>query len=342
VGPETDPSGERLVAIMRPHVRSLLVPFLALLIIAPLTGLLIGLVGNGPRSGAARTFLALLAAAALVRWVVFPFAAWFNTQLVLTESRVVVRGGLFERTGRDVPLTRLTEVTYTQGVIERVLGSGTITISSIRRNRPRPRPVPREDGDSLYRDGLHRPGPFEGRPRPEPDEPGLLVISNVPRVIQVQRTIHELAERLGVTTARRDRPGADSADEYGDHLGDDFDDDSGDEYDEEYHEDGDDFIEDGDDFDELLEPERDEDWDDDGDYGDDVHRSRAAGTDSFPTLVLGRGEQFADEFDEFDESADPFDDEFSDELGAERDHRGTHRRPILPIRRPGSRRGGAR
>jgi membrane protein YdbS with pleckstrin-like domain len=65
-------------------------------------------------------FLALLA----------KIVMWRSTTLVLTNRRVVYRTGVFRRLGREIPLDRVQDVTYTQSLAERLVGAGSLTIES--------------------------------------------------------------------------------------------------------------------------------------------------------------------------------------------------------------------
>ncbi len=50
--------------------------------------------------------------------------------LVITTSRVIYRSGVLHRTGREIPLDRIQDVTYHQNLIERLARAGSLTIES--------------------------------------------------------------------------------------------------------------------------------------------------------------------------------------------------------------------
>jgi uncharacterized membrane protein YdbT with pleckstrin-like domain len=66
----------------------------------------------------------------LVVWVVRPFLYWLTTQYVITDHRIIVRTGLISRSGRDMPLSRVNDVSFKKSVIERALNCGTLMIES--------------------------------------------------------------------------------------------------------------------------------------------------------------------------------------------------------------------
>jgi membrane protein YdbS with pleckstrin-like domain len=55
---------------------------------------------------------------------------WRSTSIVLTNQRVVYRTGILRRVGREIPLDRVQDVTYTQSIFERVVGCGSLLIQS--------------------------------------------------------------------------------------------------------------------------------------------------------------------------------------------------------------------
>lgn len=57
-------------------------------------------------------------------------ASWRARLLVVTTTRVVYRWGVLHRTGREIPLGRIQDVTYHQSIVERMLGAGSLLIES--------------------------------------------------------------------------------------------------------------------------------------------------------------------------------------------------------------------
>jgi uncharacterized membrane protein YdbT with pleckstrin-like domain len=49
---------------------------------------------------------------------------------VVTTHRLLFREGILARRGRDIGLSRITDVSYTQSLWERIVNSGTLTIES--------------------------------------------------------------------------------------------------------------------------------------------------------------------------------------------------------------------
>jgi uncharacterized membrane protein YdbT with pleckstrin-like domain len=55
---------------------------------------------------------------------------WRTTTYELTTKRLRTRFGVVTRHGRDIPLTRISDVSFQTGVLDRLLGSGRLVVES--------------------------------------------------------------------------------------------------------------------------------------------------------------------------------------------------------------------
>ncbi len=121
--------GETVEHDLHPHWRVLVIPALLVPIVVGL-----GSYGASAVSGSAATAVRIaILAVGLVILIVFslrPFLRWVTTHYVVTTHRVAVRVGIVSRTGRDIPLSRINDVTFHHSLVERIFGSGTLTIES--------------------------------------------------------------------------------------------------------------------------------------------------------------------------------------------------------------------
>jgi uncharacterized membrane protein YdbT with pleckstrin-like domain len=62
--------------------------------------------------------------------VVWPFLNWLGASYTVTNYRVITREGVFTRLGHDIPLRRINDVSYEHGLMDRVLGCGTLVIAA--------------------------------------------------------------------------------------------------------------------------------------------------------------------------------------------------------------------
>ena len=121
---------EEVVAHLHPHGLTLFWPVVRLLAVVGGASYLAALVPAGRQQGVLR--MALLAAVLVVLavTVVRPVLRWRTTHYVLTTARVLVRTGVLTRRGRDVALSRITDVSSRQTLWQRIVRSGTVTVES--------------------------------------------------------------------------------------------------------------------------------------------------------------------------------------------------------------------
>jgi uncharacterized membrane protein YdbT with pleckstrin-like domain len=65
----------------------------------------------------------------LVRFV-RRYARWATTNMVLTNERLVLRAGVLAKTGREIPVARINDITYRQRLFERLIGAGDLLVES--------------------------------------------------------------------------------------------------------------------------------------------------------------------------------------------------------------------
>lgn len=148
-------SEERVVAHLHPHWKALLGPAFWLLVAAAgVIAAWVALAGWNQVLLLAITVMGLMIIAVLALW---PWLRWRTTHYVLTNERVILRHGVFAREGRDIPLGRVNDVAFSHGLIERMLGCGTLTIESA-------------------------------------GERGQLVLTDIPGVEKIQSVLYELVE----------------------------------------------------------------------------------------------------------------------------------------------------
>ena len=111
--------------------------------------------------------------------VFVPYLRWRTTHYVITTHRVMVRRGILTKNGKDITLSKITDVSFQQTVLDRLIRSGSLHIESA--------------GDS-------------------PDEN----LANIPRSNEVQQLINRLIDEDDLRRRRHgsavgDAPGVDPA-----------------------------------------------------------------------------------------------------------------------------------
>ncbi|MFD7154773.1 PH domain-containing protein [Kribbella sp. NPDC059898] len=121
---------EYVVVSTRTHWKALIGPVFLLLVVAGLGGFLAAIVPNGSLQQPARIAILAVGVVIVAAFTVRPFLDWFFSTYTITNRRLITRHGVLTRTGRDIPLMRINDVSYEHGLIDRMLGCGTLHIES--------------------------------------------------------------------------------------------------------------------------------------------------------------------------------------------------------------------
>lgn len=118
-------AGESVVFHTRTHPKAIAVPVLIAVVLVVLA--IVGSVYI--HSGYAVLALWVLAGLLILWFTGWPVLAWLTSTYTVTDRRVLTRTGIFTRRGHDIPLNRISDVSYEKGIIDRMLGCGTLMIS---------------------------------------------------------------------------------------------------------------------------------------------------------------------------------------------------------------------
>ncbi|MAB19511.1 PH domain-containing protein [Microbacterium sp. UBA3394] len=120
------PTPELRIARVRPHARRLFWSVLVLLAVAGAVGFFYG---NLPAPF--ENWMLLTAAAVVVfLLVLLPFLAWWSHTYVITTRRVIERYGVFVRRRRELSHVRGYSIGVRRGILQRLWGAGTLTLSN--------------------------------------------------------------------------------------------------------------------------------------------------------------------------------------------------------------------
>jgi uncharacterized membrane protein YdbT with pleckstrin-like domain len=147
--------GEQVVLRLHRHWKTVLGPFLVLA--ATVAALLVALIYLPSATALARLGLGAVALIIVVVLVLGPLLRWRTTSYELTNRRLRMRAGILSRTVRDFPLSKISDVTSSQGLLDRLLGCGQLVVES-------------------------------------PGERGQLILTEIPHVQDVQTTLFQLVE----------------------------------------------------------------------------------------------------------------------------------------------------
>ncbi|QDQ96777.1 PH domain-containing protein [Tomitella fengzijianii] len=125
--------GETVLWHRNPHWKSVLPAALLLPVLTGVAGICGGLIERHAGPGVSAVLYSVLAVAwcAAVWWrCVLPWLRWRSTHFVVTDRRVMVRQGVFSRSGFELELERVSDVRYRRSFSERLLGAGTLVLRS--------------------------------------------------------------------------------------------------------------------------------------------------------------------------------------------------------------------
>ncbi|WP_433799730.1 PH domain-containing protein [Actinomycetospora sp. CA-084318] len=121
-------AGERVVRHVRPHWRMLVVPALLPPLVAFVGAWLVAVARPTAWATAVLIAVGVLAVGVLGWFCVAPVARWRATHFVVTDRRVLVREGVFSRSGIVVVGRSITSVRTVRGWLDRLLGAGTLVV----------------------------------------------------------------------------------------------------------------------------------------------------------------------------------------------------------------------
>jgi uncharacterized membrane protein YdbT with pleckstrin-like domain len=150
--------GEEPVLVLHPHWKTIIGPIALFIVIVIAASAAIALIPFGSAATIGRGAVGGLAFVVAVIWCGIPVLRWRTTTYELTTKRFRMREGILSRQGRDIPLNRVNDVSFSHGLIDRMLGCGRLVVESA---------------------GEH----------------GQLVLTEIPQVEHVQSTLYQLVEQ---------------------------------------------------------------------------------------------------------------------------------------------------
>lgn len=150
---------EKIVLEFHPHWSTLFATIFWAVVAIVVAGVVIFFIPSGGSQTLIRLIVAAIGVVAVIVVGLIPFLRWATTTYTLTNRRFVMRHGILSRSGRDIPLTRVNDVSFEHSLLERMMGTGTLVVES---------------------GGEH----------------GQLVLKKIPRVEYTQNQLYRLVEEL--------------------------------------------------------------------------------------------------------------------------------------------------
>jgi uncharacterized membrane protein YdbT with pleckstrin-like domain len=159
--------GETPVIAVHPHWKVLVRPVSVAVLIVAATLVAEVMIPWGATAPLGPLVLAGVAIVLLMWWLTVPLLRWRTTTYELTSRRLRMRSGIIAREGKDIPLSRVTDVSFQTSILDRILGSGTLVVES-------------------------------------PGEHGQVRLTEIPHVEQLQSTLFQLVEEERVRATAPD------------------------------------------------------------------------------------------------------------------------------------------
>lgn len=130
INPKLLTDGESVLVSTRTHIKALLLPFVIGLVVLALAVLADRTFADGKVALGVWVLAGLL----LLWFVARPVLEWLTASYTITDRRLITRSGVLARKGHDIPLSRISDVAYELGLVDRMLGCGTLIISDASTN----------------------------------------------------------------------------------------------------------------------------------------------------------------------------------------------------------------
>ena len=114
---------------MRTHIKEIipnLIATIVLIVVAVLAYVYL------PEDWRPASTVAIVAVAVTLFLVIFvwPWFNWLTSTYTITNRRIITRRGVLTKTGHDIPLSRISNVSYERSVLDRMLGCGSLVLQT--------------------------------------------------------------------------------------------------------------------------------------------------------------------------------------------------------------------
>jgi uncharacterized membrane protein YdbT with pleckstrin-like domain len=120
---------EHVVIHTRTHIKAMILPALAFVLIATAVGAGAALIPREARP-IGQLAIAVLGVVLAIWLVLLPFLRWRTTTYTITNRRLITRSGILNKVGKDLPLNRINEVSYERSLMDRILGCGSLNVQT--------------------------------------------------------------------------------------------------------------------------------------------------------------------------------------------------------------------
>lgn len=123
-------ANESIALDMHPHWWYFAEPAFSLVLAIAIGIVVLSQTDSGSDARKAGGWIALILLVVTALWLLGRYLKWVTTNFVITSQRLIFRQGVFAKSGIEIPLERVNNVNFNQGVFERMLGAGDLLIES--------------------------------------------------------------------------------------------------------------------------------------------------------------------------------------------------------------------
>ena len=122
--------GEKVEKSLHPHWLTVALPTVVAVMLLAI-GVAVAVLTPDDRTGNTIQWVvvAIIVLAAIPLFLV-PFLRWRTTHYVITSHRVMVRRGILTKSGKDITLSKITDVSFEQTLLDRIINAGSLRIES--------------------------------------------------------------------------------------------------------------------------------------------------------------------------------------------------------------------
>ncbi|MEO7062072.1 MAG: PH domain-containing protein [Lapillicoccus sp.] len=121
---------EKVVRSLHPHWLTVLGPSVVGVVLIAAAVFATVVTPDDAKGNAIQWICVALAVLLAIPLVVTPYLRWRTTHYVITTHRVMVRRGILSKAGKDITLSKITDVSFSQTLVDRVLKAGSLSIES--------------------------------------------------------------------------------------------------------------------------------------------------------------------------------------------------------------------
>ena len=122
--------GEKVEKSLHPHWLTVALPTVVAVMLLAI-GVAVAVLTPDDRTGnIVQWVVVAIIVLAAIPLVLVPFLRWRTTHYVITSHRVMVRRGILSKSGKDITLSKITDVSFEQTLLDRIINAGSLRIES--------------------------------------------------------------------------------------------------------------------------------------------------------------------------------------------------------------------